>query len=233
MLICFSKLTFKHVFLGGYWLRRVPHQHIQYTSGPFGCVSKQNYTILCSHRALLCDYVFPVFQANVSGPAEETQISVGRMKYTHLYHDCTKWFKLDLIKKKSTFVLGNENPTQFPWFGNLYFAEFLKSITLPSKHKVDRSHPCFLCPSLGQRCPRRKNQQGVAQTEKNLPNKNQDWTLFVNIYPRAHPFLKTNILSSSTQDCRCQEMSVPTLRLSIYWLALITEVHAKFIVYTW
>ena len=34
--------------------------------------------------------------------------------------------------------MGNENPTQFPRFGNLCFAEFLKSITLPSKYNVDQ-----------------------------------------------------------------------------------------------
>lgn len=116
------------------------HQHIQCTLEQSACVSKQNYTLLYSHRVLLGDGAFPVFQPNVSRPAETTVISVGRVKDTHLYHDCTKWFKLDLIKKKkSTFVLGNENPTRFPRFGNLCFADFLKSITLPSKYNVDQS----------------------------------------------------------------------------------------------
>lgn len=57
---------------------------------------------------------FLAFEANVSRrPAVTTVISVGRMKYTHSYHDCTKWFKLKLTFKESTFVLGTENPTQF------------------------------------------------------------------------------------------------------------------------
>lgn len=68
------------------------------------------------------------FEANVSRrPAVTTVISVGRMKHTHSYHDCTKWFKLDFTFKESTFVLGTENPTQFLWLGNLYFSEFPRS----------------------------------------------------------------------------------------------------------
>lgn len=54
------------------------------------------------------------FEANVSRrPAVTTAVSVGRMKPTHSYRDCAKWFKLDLTFKESTFVLGTENPTQF------------------------------------------------------------------------------------------------------------------------
>lgn len=82
------------------------------------------------------------------------------------------------LKKKSTFVLGNENPTRFPWFGNLYFTEFLKSITFPLKYNIGQSPPCSLLSPLGQTCPRRKNHQGVAQTER-LLSKNQDWILLV------------------------------------------------------
>lgn len=47
--------------------------------------------------------------------------------------------QIRLDKKKSTFVLGHESSTWFPQFGNLYFAQFLKSITLPSEYNADET----------------------------------------------------------------------------------------------
>lgn len=55
---------------------------------------------------------------------------------------------------------------------------------------------CFF--TLGQKSPMRKNHQGVAQTEEKLPYKNQDWTLFINIYLCEQPFQKRHRLSLST-----------------------------------
>lgn len=71
----------------------------------------------------------------------------------------------------------------------------------------------------------RKNDQVWHRKKKSLPNKNQDWTLFVNIYPCEQPFWKTNMLSLSTQYGH--EMSVQTSEQGMHWFFVITEADAK------
>lgn len=154
-------------------------------------------TLFFIHTVLLCDGAFPVFQANVSRPAETTIISVGRVKHTHLYHDCTKWFKLDLIKKKNQHLfwvmktLLNFHDLEICVLQNFWRASlYLQNTMLTSPLRLPL--PILLL-SLGQRCPMRKNQRSVAQTERKT-SKEKSRLDFVNMY--AHLSLLENKYAS-------------------------------------
>lgn len=154
------------------------------------------------------------FEANVSRrPAVTTVISVGRMKHTHSYHDCTKWFKLDFTFKESTFVLGTENPTQFLWLGNLYFSEFPRS-AFHLQNTMLTNYILFFLPGYKIIVPWEKKIKAWHRQEDRHPNKTQTWIWFVSICPCDY-LLESDMLSSSMQDSVCHERSMSTWELGI------------------
>lgn len=110
------------------------------------------------------------------------------MKYTHSYHDCTKWFKLNLTFKESTFVLGTENPTQFLWLGNLYFAEFLRNIFHLQNAMLPNYILIFSLLVYRRYVPWEKKIKVGHRWEDRHPNKPQKWVLLVIICPYDYFF---------------------------------------------
>lgn len=132
--------------------------------------------------------------------------------------------RLDKKRKSNSFWV--IKTTRFPSFGNLCFAEFLKSIILAFKYNVDQSILASSAPPQDRRVPWQRINSVWYKKKWKLAKKNQDWTslTFMHIYP----FWETNMLSSSTQAHRCHEMCAQTSELCIYWLAVIIEAGAKF-----